>query len=61
MRRVLQATGREEAAARAQVAVLDVPVPPRGASFASPDGEAMRRYEAALVEAVRRAVPAPFG
>ncbi|MCA9611206.1 MAG: hypothetical protein R3B99_02560 [Polyangiales bacterium] len=61
MRRVLQATGRDEAAARAQAAVLDVPVPPRGDSFVSPDGEAMRRYQAALVEAVRRAVPAPFG
>ncbi|MCB9613169.1 MAG: hypothetical protein H6721_29155 [Sandaracinus sp.] len=61
MRGVLQATGRSEAAARAQAAVRTVPSPPRQTSFASPDWSAIRRYEAALVEAVRRAVPAPFG
>lgn len=60
MREVLRATGRTDEAARAQAAVSEVVPPPRqtGLTF---DPAPLRRYEAELVAAIRRAVPDPFG
>lgn len=60
MRAVLRATGRTDDAARAQAAVSDVAPPPRQTGLTL-DPAPLRRYEAELVAAIRRAVPEPFG